>query len=312
MGFGSKWRTWVKTCISTTSFAVIVNGGPSEFFSASCGLRQGDPLSSLLFIIAMETLNGLLCKAKGLDLLKDVKVGKRLNVLDVTHLFFADDTLIFARIPKTSYICDAFSTVFKTFSELKINLLKSELARTGGEGDGSNYAKVLGCKLVMFPLKYLGVPLGAKFKDKCTWEPVIELFENRLARWKKNFLSKRGRLTLINSTLANLPIYYLSTLTIPKEIAKKLETIQRNFLWGDDEGHKKYHLVSWEEIKKPVLRGGLGIRSLVYLNMALQGKWLWKFLTEEDKIWRKIVFVRWGGPDSVGAGAGYRPHGHGL
>lgn len=166
----------------------------------------------------MEALNGLLCRAKGMDLLKGVKIEKRLNVLDVTHLFFADDTLIFC-YPDIKNLLHLWCILhcFQAICGLKINLLKSELARTGGEGDGSNYAKVLGCKSMMFHLKYLGVPLGAKFKDKCTWDPVIELFENKLTGWKRNFFSKGGRLTLIKSTLANLPIYYLSTLTISKE-----------------------------------------------------------------------------------------------
>lgn len=67
----------MKLCMSTTSFAVIVNSGPSDFFTASSGLRQSDLLSPLLFIIAMEALNGLLCKADELQLLKGVLVGRR-------------------------------------------------------------------------------------------------------------------------------------------------------------------------------------------------------------------------------------------
>lgn len=60
MRFGWKWRGWMKACITATSFVVMGNGGPSSFFRAFRGLRQGDPLSLLLFIIVMEVLNGLL------------------------------------------------------------------------------------------------------------------------------------------------------------------------------------------------------------------------------------------------------------
>lgn len=64
LGFGGRWRRWMHACISTTSFAVVINGDLSSFFKISQSLRQGDPLSPLLFIIVMETLNMMLGSAK--------------------------------------------------------------------------------------------------------------------------------------------------------------------------------------------------------------------------------------------------------
>ena len=59
------------------------------------------------------------------------------------------------------------------------------------------------------PMKYLGLPLGAKFKDKTIWNPILEKIEQRLEGWKRLYLSKGGRVTLIKSTLSNFPIYFL-------------------------------------------------------------------------------------------------------
>ena len=53
MGFGEKWCSWICTCISTVQFSVLVNGSPADFFGSSRGLRQGDPLSPLLFYSAV-------------------------------------------------------------------------------------------------------------------------------------------------------------------------------------------------------------------------------------------------------------------
>lgn len=76
-------------------------------------------------------------------------------------------------------------------------------------------------------------------------------------------------MTLIKSTLSNLPIYDLLALHILVNVAKKLETIQCNSLWGDNDNTKKLHLIKWADVKKPFTDGGLGLRSLSILNKAL-------------------------------------------
>ena len=134
------------------------------------------------------------------------------NVL-VSHLLFVDDTLIF---------CDAFLTQiehlrfvftwFAAISGLKINLSKSEIVPVGNVLNLEDLMLVLGCKTASLLMKYLGLPLGAQFKESI-WNPIIEKMERRLAGWKRLYLSKGGKVTLIKSTLSNLPTYFLSLST---------------------------------------------------------------------------------------------------
>ena len=102
---------------------------------------------------------------------------------------------------------------------LKINLGKSELVPVGVVNNIDLFLVVLGCKQDSLPMKYLGLPLGAKFKEKTIWNPILEKMERRLAGWKHLFLSKGGRVTLIKSTLSNLPTYFLSLFPIPASVA---------------------------------------------------------------------------------------------
>ena len=73
-------------------------------------------------------------------------------------------------------------------------------------------------------------------------------------------------------------------------MANKIEKLQRDFLWGDS----KTHLLGWDKASMPMANGGLGIRKLTTFNKALLGKWLWRFGTEESRLWRRVVASKFG------------------
>ena len=96
MGFGLKWREWIKACISTVHFSILVNGSLAGFFGSSRGLRQGDPLSPLLFLLVMEVLSRILKKTKNSSLLCGFHVGPVNSIrVCISHLLFVDDTILF-------------------------------------------------------------------------------------------------------------------------------------------------------------------------------------------------------------------------
>ncbi len=103
---------------------------------------------------------------------------------------------------------------FDAVSGLKINLGKSEMVLVGEVPNLEDLVQILCCKIASLPMRYLGLPLGATIKVKSIWNPIIECMEKRLAVWKRLYLSKGGKVTLIKSTLSNLPTYFLSLFPI--------------------------------------------------------------------------------------------------
>ena len=96
MGFRVKWCKWIRTCISTIQFSVLINGSPADFFGSSRGLRQRDPLSPMLFLIMIEVFSRMLKRVEGAGLIRGFKAeGRRGGGECVTHLLFADDTILF-------------------------------------------------------------------------------------------------------------------------------------------------------------------------------------------------------------------------
>jgi hypothetical protein len=295
-GFGAKWRKWMYFCLSTVRFSILINGTPCGFFNNTRGIRQGDSLSPLLFVLVMEALSRLMDKAVAEHLLEGFTVNNSNRPdLKISHLLFADDTLIFCGADRAQLLhLKWFLMCFEAVSGLHINLGKSEIVPIGTVHGIQDLAQVIGGRITALPMKYLGLPLGARYKSKEIWNPILEKMQRRLAGWKRLYLSKGGRLTLIKSTLSSLPTYFLSLFPIPSSVAKRIEKIQRDFLWGGLGEEFKYHLVNWRTICTPLPMGGLGIRQTIPFNQALLGKWLWRFATENTAFWRQVIVSKYG------------------
>ena len=96
MGFGEKWCKWIRTCISTVQFSILINWALADFFGSMRGLRQGDPLSPMLFLVMMEVLSRMLKGVEGAGLIRGFQAVGRQGVGEcISHLLFANDTILF-------------------------------------------------------------------------------------------------------------------------------------------------------------------------------------------------------------------------
>ena len=96
MGLGLKWRGWIKACVTFVRFSTLVIGSHESFFGSSRGLRQGDPLSPLLFLLIMEVLSRILKKTEENNIIQGFHVGAMNSVgVWLSLLLFTNDIILF-------------------------------------------------------------------------------------------------------------------------------------------------------------------------------------------------------------------------
>ncbi|XP_026429782.1 uncharacterized protein LOC113326232 [Papaver somniferum] len=293
MGFGRKWCNWLRFSYSSASFSVLINGSSFGYFTSSRGVRQGCPISPLLFIIAMEGFSRFMDRASSQGLFSGFSVSS--SSIVVNHLHYADDTIFFLD-NKREELHNLFSVLqcFEFIAGLKINNLKTRLIAVGAVHNLPMWAEELGCSVDVLPFMYLGMPLGAKCGSIRIWDPIIEKFDARLSVWRRISLSKGGKLALLKCILSSLPTYYFSLFKAPVSVIKLLEKKMRNFLWEFKEGAKLSHLVNWDIVCAKKERGGLGVCNLKLMNTAMLAKWCWRFGVEKNKLWYKIIADKYG------------------
>ncbi|RVX04845.1 LINE-1 retrotransposable element ORF2 protein [Vitis vinifera] len=244
MGFGSRWMEWIWWCISTAKFSVLVNGVPTGFFSNSKGLHQGDPLSPYLFVLGMEVLSALIRRAVVGGFISSCSLqGRGRMKMDVSHLLFADDTIIFCEARKEFLTSLSWILAwFEAASGLRINLAKSELIPIGEVEEIEEMTMELGCKVRTLPSVYLGLPLGAHHKATSMWDGVEERMRRRLALWKRQYISK------------GLVGKWIWRFAFEKDILwKKVIGVkygQEGFGWRTNEAHGAFGVGVWKEILK--------------------------------------------------------------
>jgi hypothetical protein len=287
-GFAMEWCNLIEKFVHGGSVGVKVNNDIGHYFQTKKGVRQGDPLSPILFNIIVDMLAILIQRAK-----EDGQVGGLIpHLVDggVSILQYADDTILFLEHDLHKAVnMKLILCLFEELSGLKINFHKSELFCFGKAiEDEHQYKNIFGCEIGVLPFQYLGIPIHYRKLKNSDWYPVETRFESKLGCWKGKLLSYGDRLVLINSVLSSLPMFMLSFLEIPIGVRKRLDFYRSRFFWQNDENKRKYRLTKWNIICRPKDQEGLGIEVLELKNQCLLSKWLFK-LFNEDGVWQELL-----------------------
>jgi hypothetical protein len=300
-GFCDKWRAWMRACICAGNMSVLINGSPTGEINIKRGLKQGDPLAPLLFLLVAEGLGLIMRRAVELNLFRPFLLGR--EEVPISILQYADDTLCIGEACiENLWLLKAMLRGFEMASGLKVNFSKSCLI---GINVGDEFMNMgtdfLNCKRGVTLFKYLGLPAEANPRKVATWEPMLKVIRGRLGSWGNKHISLGGRIVMINAVLSAIPVFFLSYMKMPLKVWREVVKIQRTFLWGGLSKRSKTCWVCWEDICKPKKEGGLGIRDLRLVNISLLAKWRWKLLSCDRTLWKDAIIAKYGS-EIVGVG----------
>lgn len=283
MNLPTKFIRRIELCVTTASFSVQVNGELSGFFPSARGLRQGCSLSPYLFVICMNILSNMLNKA-ALD--QSIGYHPRCKIINLTHLCFADDLLVFTDGKKSSIvgILKIFER-FAKFSGLTISLEKSTIYMSGvNQIDKQSILHSFPFVYGDLPVRYLDLPLLTRRMTSSDYTPLLENIREKISKWTGRYLSFAGGLQLINSVIQSLTNFWMSVFRLPSACIKDIDSLCSAFLWSGPELNKKKSKVAWCDICTKKDEGGLGLQSLKEVNKVSCLKLIWRLLSS-NSLW---------------------------
>jgi hypothetical protein len=275
--------------LETGTSSVLINGVPGINFKCRRGVRQGDPLSPLLFVLGAELLQYVINDLKDRGLLK---LPILVNQTDFPIVQYADDTILVLEADQ-----DRLAVLKQALHDLSlstgpvVNYHKSCMLPINIiDQKVHDLAEGFGCSVGTFPFTYLGLPMGTTRPKIVDLMPLVDRLERRLTA-SSSFLAYGGRLQLTASCLSSMPIFFLSSLDVPLGIVEQVNRIIRQCLWRKRDGQSSgQSLAAWDMICRPKKSGGLGLIDFKKLNEGLLMKHLHKFYNKEDIPWVHLVW----------------------
>ncbi|VFQ65925.1 unnamed protein product [Cuscuta campestris] len=288
LGFSTHAQNLLMANLKSTFLSILINGSPKGYFQMKRGVKQGDPLSPLLFIIAGEGLSRALNLSMKSSYITNYNTGRDMMI---SHLAFADDIIIFCNGEcKNIYKLKHILNMYMEASGQQINYEKSKFycGNKLGRLAISKIEGILGMKHDKLPFKYLGAPICKGKLKKTDCGELFKHFNKYIDSWYSKTLNQSGRLILIKHVLSSIPLHLIAAHTLPKSVITKLHSMMANFFWGTSSGNNKYHWTKWEDICKPKEEGGLGVRDIRDIQDAYSIKMWWNFRFHNNK-WAQFM-----------------------
>lgn len=270
LGFGPFFLNCIHTLYNGANMRIIVNGFLSEKILIERGVRQGDSLSPMLYILCVEVLACKIRSCKDIEgFLLPGADGKQFKVGQ-----YADDT--------TSFVKDVVSltnlfreiNLYERGTGAKLNMSKTEAMWLGTWKD--RVEQPLGLKWVN-KMKILGVVFGTVPVERDNWEPRLSKLDNCLSLWKTRSLSLVGKVLILNILGLSKLLYLSCVLTPPRWVYDKYNSLIWPFIWG-----ARLETVARKSIICSLDQGGLGLIDFRSKGDAMRLASLAKSLSDSD------------------------------
>lgn len=283
--FGPKFIQFIATTMEQTESCIHNGGWLSECFPTERGIRQGCPLSPLLFVIAVEILAIKLRNCKDITGIQ-IQHGELTAVSKIKQL--ADDTTLTLKNENDIALAIEIIDDFTYYSGLKLNKLKCKGIWLGSRKQ--EYGNTSGIPMINGTLKILGIYFSAHVEASLlndNWTNKIEAILRIIKSWEQRNPTIYGKVILIKTLLLSQLSFVLQALAIPDKTLAYINLIFYRFLWKRKNNNKK----AFEKIKRNVLclkpdEGGLNMINVEHQQRMFLVRWASKLLKENnDQFW---------------------------
>ena len=272
--FGPDFLQWFKTVYSNISSCILNNGHASHFFSLTRGVKQGCPLSGLLFVIGLD----LLARAiKNHDLIKGITIRNH----EIKTTMYADDTTVFlSHTESVPHLLELLNQ-FKVVSGLEVNSTKTEAMWLGKWKNRCDTP--FNFKWPVDPICALGVFFSYDTikADKLNFDEKLRSMEKVLNIWKNRKLTLIGRINIVKTLVLSKLIFNSSNLSLPKDLPDTINNMILNFIWeGKPPKIKKTTVIGHKN------KGGLKMIDFKVMETVLKISWINRIHQNSSSSWK--------------------------
>ena len=276
--FGQTFQMYIKLLYTSPQCSVSNNGYHTEFFETSRGIRQGCPISALLFLLCAEVL------AINIRCQPDVK-GITLNNHEIKITQFADDTCLYLNGTNSLENVLKIFEDFYRYAGLKLNKEKTDVIWLGKHNrDG----KICDINIINKPTKVLGIWICKNMEEiiKINLEERKIKLMNLLNMWGQRNLSIKGKITILRSQAMPIILFTSNFLYVPPDIISDIENIVYKFIWPNGKHHvKKSTLI------EDISRGGLKMPDIYSMIKANKLTWVKRIILNNNNCSKTAQFI---------------------